>query len=82
MLKGVDVDELQHALSGVVLESAEANKERSRVIHDTWATRPGGTMVTLQGGQRSHDVTVTAWDAGRGTPASAASKNVVRVIDL
>jgi hypothetical protein len=117
----VDVDELQHALGGVVLESAylertlrtafsalvgskyaavvdgrlsvaaliedcerlvryhtaiprgpkdalltalrachEANKERNRVIHDTWATRPGSVMVTLQGGQSSHEVTVTA----------------------
>ena len=121
MLDGVDVDELQHALGGVVLESAylervlraafsalvgskyaavvdghltasaliedcerisryhtgipesakgalraalrtchEANRERNRVIHDTWATRPGSVMVTLQGGRRSHDVTVTA----------------------
>jgi hypothetical protein len=117
----VDVDELQHALGGIVLESAylervlraafsalvgskyaavvdgrrtasaliedceritryhtgipepakdalqsalrachEANKERNRVIHDTWATRPGTGMVTLQGGRKSHDVTVTA----------------------
>ena len=121
MLDGVDVDELQHALGGVVLESAylervlraafsalvgskyaavvdggltasaliedceritryhtgipesakvalraalrachEANRERNRVIHDTWATRPGSVMVTLPGGRRSHDVTVTA----------------------
>jgi hypothetical protein len=121
MLDGVDVDELQHALGGVVLESAylervlraafsalvgskyaavvdgrltasaliedceritryhtgipepakdavraalrachEASRERNRVIHDTWATRPGSVMVTLQGGQKSHDVSVTA----------------------
>ena len=38
----------------------EANRERNRVIHDTWATRPGNVMVTLHGGQRSHDVTITA----------------------
>jgi hypothetical protein len=105
---GVDVDDLRHALGGVVLESAylertlraafsalvgskyaavvdghltaaaliedcrqlaryhtaipgpakdavlvalrachEANRERNRVIHDTWATRPGSVMVTL-----------------------------------
>jgi hypothetical protein len=117
----VDVDELQHALGGVVLESGylertlrtafsalvgskyaavvdgrltaaaliedcerlaryhtaippaakdalltalrachEANKERNRVIHDTWATRPGSVMVTLQGGRASHEVTITA----------------------
>ena len=38
----------------------EANKERNRVIHDTWATRPGNVMVTLQGGRTSHEVTITA----------------------
>jgi hypothetical protein len=117
----VDVDELQHALGGIVLEAAymervlrmafsaligskygavvdgrlmaaaliedcermtryhtgipesaksellaslntcrEANRERNRVIHDTWAARPGNEMVTLQGGRASHEVTVTA----------------------
>jgi signal transduction histidine kinase len=120
MLVRVDVDELQHALGGVVLEAAymervlrtafsalvgskyaavvdgrltaaaliedceritryhtaitheakegiwtalrachEANKDRNRVIHDTWATRPGSVMVTLQGSRTSHDITVT-----------------------
>ena len=120
MLVGVDVDELQHALGGVVLEAAylervlraafsalvgskyaavvdgrltaaaliedceritryhtaitrpakeeigtalrachEANRNRNRVIHDTWATRPGSVMVTLRGGRTSHDITVT-----------------------
>jgi hypothetical protein len=119
MLNGVDVDDLQRALGGVVLESAylertlraafsalvgskyaavldsrltaaaliedcgrlaryhtaipapakdavlaalrachEANRERNRVIHDTWATHPGN-VVTLQGGRSSHEVTVT-----------------------
>jgi hypothetical protein len=117
---GVDVDELQHALGGVVLESAylervlraafsalvgskyavmvdarltvaaliedceritkhhtdisgperdgllealkachEANRDRNRVIHDAWATRPGNVMVTLHGSRNSHDVMVT-----------------------
>jgi hypothetical protein len=121
MLADMDVDELQHVLGGIVLESAylervlrralsalvgskyaavidgrlmaaaliedcqqitkhhtdipepakeallaalrachEANRERNRVIHDAWATRPGNVMVTLQGGRKSHDVTVTA----------------------
>jgi hypothetical protein len=121
MLIGVNVDELQHALGGVVLEAAylervlraafgallgskyaavidgrltassliedcqqitrhhtgipepakaavlaalqachHANRERNRVIHDTWATRPGNVVVTLHGERRSHDVTVTA----------------------
>jgi hypothetical protein len=120
MLCRVDVDELRHALGGVVLESAylertlraafsalvgskyaavvdgrltasaliedcerltryhtgilapakeavlaalracrEANRDRNRVIHDTWATRPGNVMVTLQGARASHEVTVT-----------------------
>ena len=111
MLVGVNVDELQHALGGVVLEAAylervlrtafsalvgskyaavliedceriaryhtaitrsakeeigtalrachEANRNRNRVIHDTWATRPGSVMVTLRGSRTSHDVTVT-----------------------
>jgi hypothetical protein len=120
MLTGVDVDELQHALGGVVLEAAylerslraafsaligskyaavvdgrlmaaaliedceqltkyhtdlpdpakqallaalrachEANTERNRVIHDSWATRPGNVMVTLHGSRGSHDVRVT-----------------------
>ena len=120
MLTGVDVDELQHALGGIVLESAylertlraafsalvgskyaavvdsrlavsaliedceritryhtgiaqpakdtvaaalrachDANRERNRVIHDTWATRPGSVLVTLPGGRASHEVTVT-----------------------
>jgi hypothetical protein len=125
MLSGMDVDELQHALGGIVLEAAylervlraafsalvgskyaavidgrlmtatliedceqiarhhtdipapakvalraalqacrEANRERNRVVHDTWATRPGNVMVTLHGGRKSHDVTVTARTLG------------------
>lgn len=121
MIAGVDVDELQHALGGIVLEAAymervlraafsalvgskyaavvdghltasaliedcahittyrteipahakdavraalrachEANRKRNRVIHDTWATRPGSVMVTLRGERGSHEVTVTA----------------------
>ena len=38
----------------------QANRERNRVIHDTWATRPGSLMVTLHDERRSHDVMVTA----------------------
>ena len=121
MLTSVDVDELRHALGGVVLEAAylerilravfsalvgskyaavvdgrlmasaliedceritryhtgitqqakdalltalracrQANKERNRVIHDTWATRPGSVMITLHDERRSHDVAVTS----------------------
>ena len=126
MLAGVDVDELQRALGGVVLESAymervlraafsalvgskyaavvdgrltastliddcrrltryrmdipahakdvvlaaleechEANRQRNRVIHDAWATRPGDVTVTLAGCQMSHEVTVTARTVAR-----------------
>jgi hypothetical protein len=125
MLTTVDVDELRHALGGVVLEAAylermlraafsalvgskyaaavdgrltaatliedceqitryhtgiteaakdtvltalracrQANKERNRVIHDTWATRPGTVMVTLHDTRRSHDVMITARTLG------------------
>ena len=121
MLTSVDVDELRHALGGVVLEAAylerilraafsalvgskyaaavdgrltasaliedceritryhtgiteqakdalltalracrQANRDRNRVIHDTWATRPGSLMITLHDERRSHDVAVTA----------------------
>ncbi len=38
----------------------EANRERNRVIHDTWATRPGSALVTLPGERGSHQVTVAA----------------------
>ena len=125
MLTTVDVDELRHALGGVVLEAAylerilraafsalvgskyaavvdgrltaaaliedceqitryhtgiaepakntvltalracrQANEERNRVIHDTWATRPGSVMVTLHDARRSHDVMITARTLG------------------
>ena len=37
----------------------DANRDRNRVIHDTWATRPGSVLVTLPGGGESHEVTVT-----------------------
>jgi hypothetical protein len=116
----VDVDELQHALGGIVLEAAfmervlrmafsaligskygavvdvrlmaaaliedcdrmtryhtsipqaarddvlaalnacrDANRARNRVIHETWAARPGSEVVRLDGGRASHEVTVT-----------------------
>ena len=48
-------DELLDALKAC----HEANSRRNRVIHDTWATRPGGVAVTLDGGRSSHVVTVT-----------------------
>ena len=49
-------DELLTALNAC----REANRERNRVIHDTWATRPGNEVVTLRNGGASHDVMVTA----------------------
>jgi hypothetical protein len=41
-----------------------ANTKRNRVIHDAWALRPGGAMVTLHTSRSSQDVAVTA----RGLP--------------
>jgi hypothetical protein len=50
----------KEALLAALRACRQANKERNRVIHDTWATRPGSVMVTLHDARRSHDVTVTA----------------------
>jgi hypothetical protein len=35
-----------------------ANRQRNRVIHDSWAYRPGSALVTLQSQRDSQDVTV------------------------
>jgi hypothetical protein len=60
MSTGMDVDDLQHALGGVIpgaekerllaaLKACQqANSHRNRVIHDAWATRPGGDLVEDQ----------------------------------
>jgi hypothetical protein len=48
------------ALAAALRDCHEANRERNRVIHDSWATRPGAVLVTLHGGRVSHEVTVTA----------------------
>jgi hypothetical protein len=50
----------KEALLAALRACRQANKERNRVIHDTWATRPGSVMVTLHDERRSHDVMVTA----------------------
>jgi hypothetical protein len=50
----------KEALLTALRACRQANKERNRVIHDTWATRPGSVMVTLHDDRRSHDLTVTA----------------------
>ena len=121
MFISVDVDELRHALGGIVLEAAymervlrtafsalvgskyatvvddrltaatliedceritrhhtdiagpareallealkachKANRDRNRLIHDSWAVRPGNLLVTVGSSRNSHDVTVTA----------------------
>jgi hypothetical protein len=56
---GID-EQAKEALLAALRACRHANKERNRVIHDTWATRPGSVMVTLHDARRSHDVTVTA----------------------
>jgi len=50
----------KQALLAALDDCREANKRRNRVIHDTWATRPGGVVVTRQAASRTHDVTVMA----------------------
>jgi enamine deaminase RidA (YjgF/YER057c/UK114 family) len=53
-------EQAKDALLTALRACRQANKERNRVIHDTWATRPGSVMVTLRDERRAHDVTVTA----------------------
>ena len=48
----------KEALRTALKACHDANRERNRVIHDSWATRPGNVTVTLPG--TSHEVTVTA----------------------
>jgi hypothetical protein len=62
----------KEALLAALRACRQANKERNRVIHDTWATRPGSVMVTLHDEGRSHDVMVTA-RPGRAAPEGLAS---------
>ena len=50
----------KEALLAALRACRQANRERNRVIHDTWATRPGSSMVTLHDERRSHHVLVTA----------------------
>jgi hypothetical protein len=50
----------KEALLAALNDCHDANKKRNRVIHDTWATRPGGVVVSRQAGRTAHDVTVTA----------------------
>jgi len=49
----------KEALRTALRACHEANRARNRVIHDTWATRPGDVMVRLQGSRKSHEITVT-----------------------
>jgi hypothetical protein len=39
---------------------ALANRERNRIIHESWAIRPGNVMIKLQNRHNSHDVAVEA----------------------
>jgi hypothetical protein len=46
---------------GAALRACKAaNTKRNRVIHDAWALRPSGIAATLQTGQHSQNVAVTA----------------------
>jgi hypothetical protein len=53
-------ESVRDALLAALRACRQANKERNRVIHDTWATRPGSVMVTLHDERRAHDLTITA----------------------
>jgi hypothetical protein len=48
----------KQAVLAALRASHDASRERNRVIHDTWATRPGSIIVTLPGDRTFHDVTV------------------------
>jgi len=47
----------KNALLDALKACHEANLDRNRVIHESWAARPGNVLVTLHGS--AHDVTVT-----------------------
>jgi hypothetical protein len=49
---------VKEALRAALKACHDANRERNRVIHDSWATRPGSVTVTLPG--TSHEVMVSA----------------------
>jgi hypothetical protein len=50
----------RQALIAVLDACSKVNARRNRVIHDTWATRPGDVIVTLQSQRNSHEVKVAA----------------------
>ena len=66
----------KEALLAALRACRQANKERNRVIHDTWATRPGSVMVTLHDERRSHDVAITARRSGRSVPFNSPKRLV------
>ncbi len=49
----------QDVLLTALRDCHEANRKRNRVIHDTWAARPGNVMVTPRSERGSYQVTVT-----------------------
>ena len=50
----------KEAILAALDDCHDANKKRNRVIHDTWATRPGSVVVPRPAERTAHDVTVTA----------------------
>ena len=48
------------ALLKTLRECASANRERNRIIHESWAIRPGNVTVALHSRRNSHDVAVQA----------------------
>lgn len=50
----------RRALIAVLETCSKVNARRNRVIHDTWATRPGDVIVTVQSQRNSHEVKVAA----------------------
>jgi hypothetical protein len=53
-------DPAREALLEALTACHKANKDRNRLIHDSWAVRPGNVLVTVRSSRNSHDVTVTA----------------------
>lgn len=54
------VDPQRAALLKSLRACASANRERNRIIHESWAIRPGSVTVTLHSRRNSHDVAVQA----------------------
>jgi hypothetical protein len=56
-----DIEVKAKALLAEALRACRAaNTKRNRVIHDAWALRPGGVLVTLQTSRNTEDMAVKA----------------------